>query len=1593
MKRTLLYTLFFFTSCFTLLAQSPVTGATFVTTGATPLVYSETNPNTAVNSTYSWGQGSDFRMSTVTLGGQNYFLDNNFTQISYNIVRVDGNGGVTGDRCGFFVFENGGNDFNYQSSFPGTLGDCSMQEVLRDPIVTRGANDVFKNATITAQNIERIDVLYQAFDVPSAASLTQVGFIAPEKNGNSSYRAAPILSVDAVTGEPTSFGPIIEIGGANAVDGTNDFGAVTAPLEWSFLVNSPTATGNPYRVGGITEVVGISLITLADLGYSVGDTVYGISFFDNNVPFNADLLDVTDPNDFPNANGGGADIHGGLGAIVTSQATVSGHVYNDLNANGFQDASEPNLPNVTITITDALNVVQVVTTEANGDFSAFVAGGNTVINVDENDSDIPSGSVLIEGFGNDGRTYTTVAGQNTFTSNFGFAPDPGPPSPRSCDDDPVFITSANFDANTVVVETEGGAPGAFDVGDVFRFSDVTAGLDCLVSIDAFVNGAGILVLDGEEENIPGFGGFSRAFQPQMDGTPGVNGQEVVFTISYVQADTTIPQAVSVYFTALDLDSNTLTDVERVKFETPDVYYTNGANSTLVVDSSPSQLIGMSTDAGIVGGINTDPNYAFTAYYNSFTSIQYTISKDGYNATPGFEDRQFSLLFEDIAYPTEEVNVITNPIICGQVFVDGAPAEGVIVNVSGDSTQTVTTDANGQYSFTVPGNGSYTITESDPASTVSLSDADGANDNIITVVITRFESSQENDFFDGSDTDGDGVINTLDIDDDNDGILDTVESGGIDPSADADGDGIPNYQDADFCTLANGVCANLDPDGDGVPNHLDLDADGDGIPDNNEAQSTLGYTPVTTTGGVTDVTASGLPTVYVNDSGEELGLFPVNTDTVDNPDYLDLDSDNQGGNDTAEAGITLSGNDTDGDGLDNAVDETDTPLAGGIPNYNDPNGTINNTSSLPDTDGPIVGGVAQGDLNDGGNVDFRDRTSNEDSDGDGVNNNEDRDDDNDGITDVTEGYGFYEGVGAAGTGCTGVNYDFNGGTYQTGTGTGGAGLVNSVWRFEDVGVDTDGNTIDALVTLTAISSGARVINIDQTTGGTVAFQPIIRYSTNTTGDRSAVFNFRLVQDNTNTDATVDRIGGFIQDIDSGSNGGPETSAIREFYRVQNISGYSIGNPTRVIAQQLDGGVVQFIADGSGSAPIEPIDTGNPWRVFFQKTETNTFNFTIGANKRTNAQVDRYYSIQFDECRINLYNDPSHVFINAQNTDGDALPDYLDIDSDNDGCNDTIEAGFTDAFAKANEDGELGNTSPATVDVNGLVTSGENGEGYTEPKDTNGDGVYDFLDDTESSACSLVSIGDVTIIEGNTGTVTADFVVTLTEPSSTPTVITYSIQDDTATAADNDFTAPTTLSITIPANTLTGTISIPVVGDTTVEGDETFTVTLESTSNGMLDTDDTDGVDNVGTGTITNDDDTVVSINDVTVTEGDAGTVNAEFTVSLTNPTDTATTVTFTVTDDSAENAGNSVEGGNDYEVPTTLTVTIPAGETEGTVTVVVNGDETVELDEDFLVTLTATDNGTITTTVGENIGTGTITNDDATVVSIGDVTVTEGADGT
>ena len=239
---------------------------------------------------------------------------------------------------------------------------------------------------------------------------------------------------------------------------------------------------------------------------------------------------------------------------------------------------------------------------------------------------------------------------------------------------------------------------------------------------------------------------------------------------------------------------------------------------------------------------------------------------------------------------------------------------------------------------------------------------------------------------------------------------------------------------------------------------------------------------------------------------------------------------------------------------------------------------------------------------------------------------------------------------------------------------------------------------------------------------------------------------------------------------------------------------------------------------------------------------------------------------------------------------------------------------------------------------------------------------------------LAINDVTVIEGNSGTTNAIFTVTLTGATALPAVVTFNTANGTATAG-SDYTG-TSSALTFAPGTTTQLITVAVLGDTIAEPTETFTVILSGPTSASI----TDGQ---GTGTITDDDAVpTISISDVTVTEGNAGTTNAVFTVSLSISSGQPVTVNFATTDGTATApADYAAQAG---------TLTFAPGVTTQQITVAVAGELVFETNETFLVNLSNPVNGTI----GDGQGVGTITNDDtAPALAINDVTVTEGNTGT
>lgn len=242
--------------------------------------------------------------------------------------------------------------------------------------------------------------------------------------------------------------------------------------------------------------------------------------------------------------------------------------------------------------------------------------------------------------------------------------------------------------------------------------------------------------------------------------------------------------------------------------------------------------------------------------------------------------------------------------------------------------------------------------------------------------------------------------------------------------------------------------------------------------------------------------------------------------------------------------------------------------------------------------------------------------------------------------------------------------------------------------------------------------------------------------------------------------------------------------------------------------------------------------------------------------------------------------------------------------------------------------------------------------------------------------LIAVEQVTKAEGNSGTTSFQFLVSLSVASGKTVSVNFATSDLTATAGE-DYTALDTL-LTFAPGVASQLVTVEVIGDNIFEQDETFLVTLsEPTNAGLEDPDDT------ATGTIQNDESRpTVSIDDATIDEGDLALKPLQFTVRLSHPSSETITVAF------ATSAVTATADG-DYQSASGV-LTFEPGVTEMPIVVQIVGDTTDEPHETFLVTLSAPTNATI----ADGEATGTITDDDGpTTVSITDAQIVEGNAGT
>ncbi len=545
-----------------------------------------------------------------------------------------------------------------------------------------------------------------------------------------------------------------------------------------------------------------------------------------------------------------------------------------------------------------------------------------------------------------------------------------------------------------------------------------------------------------------------------------------------------------------------------------------------------------------------------------------------------------------------------------------------------------------------------------------------------------------------DTDNDGIDNHLDLDSDNDGIEDIIEAGGVDTnddgrvdnSSDLDEDGWANTFDSD-----NGgtVLTNPDTDGDGIKNNLDIDSDGDGIVDLIESQATTG-SPVVP--GGTDTDGDGIDNAFDTTGGTP--TTPVDTDGDGKPDYIDFNSDGDSFSDAIEgwdtdgdkiANTTPTGTDTDGDGLDNAYDD----VVG-------PNATTNVYNNQDANDFP--------DVTTSGETSERDwREANViDTDADGVADIDDIDDDNDGVLDTDESCTDVSVSGATATSASQIVAEVDS------PGNAVDGDDGSRAEFRDNGAQMEvelrgGDPIAAGTELTirgerrengdnfmVVTESIDGINYSNSHQYAFAGRRSVEDISHTLSTNATHIRITYLQDNgnmriyevdypsfillcTGTDTDNDGIANHL-DLDSDNDGIPD---------IIEAGGVDSNNDGRVDSNtdtDGDGWANTFDSNNGGTALTDPdtdsdelknridIDADGDGIVDLIESQatTGTPVKPVGSDLDGDG-IDDAFDVNCTPCGA-VTGAPTTI----ANTDGTDNPDYIDLDSDNDGLNDVIEA---------------------------------------------------------------------------------------------------------------------------------------------------------------------------------------------------------------------------------------------------------------------------------------------------------------------------------
>ncbi len=405
----------------------------------------------------------------------------------------------------------------------------------------------------------------------------------------------------------------------------------------------------------------------------------------------------------------------------------------------------------------------------------------------------------------------------------------------------------------------------------------------------------------------------------------------------------------------------------------------------------------------------------------------------------------------------------------------------------------------------------------------------------------------------------------------------------------------------------------------------------------------------------------------------------------------------------------------------------------------------------------------------------------DSDGDGVPDQSDLDNDNDGIPDTAE---LNTVASNSQPPCGGETVlDFSAAAVLI---SGTALTQGAVYRISNITAGTD-----ALVTIVQ-TFNATVANIDNNTADPASFKPQTAFNFPNVGDQGYIeYKIQFVASAGFAPVIINRFFMNFNDIDGGANYGEQNWA-------NNPATYTTSNPTE-LTMSTDGSWVIGTA-----GPNDYPGAGNTFPQVNFSVNYNSkseMSIRVGAVARVPGASSggRQHAIEF-ACITNYVNPvtygidtdsdgvANHLDLDADNdgiydaveaghnrahvngvvissyglngladlvetapesgalnyviadTDGNPPPNYLDTDSDDDGCSDANEA-YADANADGGDDEYYGVGSPPPVDVQGRVSAAA----YTVPADIGPNGTLDYLE-AESPPVITIQPADTTVCPG-------------------------------------------------------------------------------------------------------------------------------------------------------------------------------------------------------------------------------------------------------